>query len=96
MIQWRNLNIDPEWYLGLMRGIDHGPIMGLSLFMKRLKKLCPWLRFGYFNPYVGEKAELTAPLPGQWQMPDLSVADAPLAGPASEDAAGEADAEAGA
>ena len=96
MIQWRNLNIDPEWYLGLMRGIDHGPIMGLSLFMKRLKKLCPWLRFGYFNPYVGEKAELTAPLPGQWQMPDLSVADAPLAGPASEDAAGEANAEAGA
>lgn len=96
MIQWRNLNIDPEWYLGLMRGIDHGPIMGLSLFMKRLKKLCPWLRFGYFNPYVGEKAELTAPLPGQWQMPDLSVADAPLAGPASEEAAGEADAEAGA
>lgn len=96
MIQWRNLNIDPEWYLGLMRGIDHGPVMGLSLFMKRLKKLCPWLRFGYFNPYVGEKAELTAPLPGQWQMPDLSVADAPLAGPAPEEAGGDADAEAGA
>ena len=43
--------------------------MGLTQFMKRLKKLCPWLRYGYFNPYLGEKAAVSAPLPGEWAMP---------------------------
>ena len=38
--------------------------------MKRLKKLCPWLRYGYFNPYLGDRAEITAPLPGAWRMPE--------------------------
>ena len=75
MIQWRNLNIDPEWYFKLMSGsegqekLELSPSMGLTSFMKRLKKLCPWLRYGYFNPYLGEKAELTAPVPGEWTMP---------------------------
>ena len=26
--------------------------MGLRNFRKRLRKDCPWLRFGYFNPYL--------------------------------------------
>lgn len=75
MIQWRNLNIDPEWYFKLMSDsegqekLELSPSMGLTSFMKRLKKLCPWLRYGYFNPYLGEKAELTAPMPGEWTMP---------------------------
>ncbi|WP_022659486.1 radical SAM protein [Desulfovibrio desulfuricans] len=75
MIQWRNLNIDPEWYFKLMSGgegqqkLELSPSMGLTSFMKRLKKLCPWLRYGYFNPYLGEKAELAAPMPGEWTMP---------------------------
>ena len=70
MIQWRNLNIDPEWYCKLMDGEGTGsPSLGLGLFMKRLTRLCPWLRHGYFNPWLGERAELTAPLPGEWQMP---------------------------
>jgi len=75
MIQWRNLNIDPEWYFKLMSGgegqqkLELSPSMGLTSFMKRLKKLCPWLRYGYFNPYLGEKAELAAPMPGEWSMP---------------------------
>ncbi|MDO5484165.1 MAG: radical SAM protein, partial [Desulfovibrionaceae bacterium] len=77
MIQWRNLNIDPEWYYGLLCGqeeqADTSPSLGLALFMKRLKKLCPWLRYGYFNPYLGERAELAAPLPGQWQMPAAAM-----------------------
>ncbi|WP_298069195.1 radical SAM protein [uncultured Mailhella sp.] len=53
-IQLRNLNIDPELYLKLMEGIDFGPSVGLSNFRKRLKKYCPGLRFGYFNPFVDE------------------------------------------
>ena len=48
----RNLNIDPELYLGLLKGIDFGPAMGLNNFRKRILKECPWVRFGYFNPYL--------------------------------------------
>jgi hypothetical protein len=29
--------------------------MGLANFKKRLKKACPWLEFGYFNPYLGDR-----------------------------------------
>ena len=73
MIQWRNLNIDPEYYLALLAGIDSGPSMGIRSFMKRLRKACPWIRYGYFNPYVGERADLSAPMPGQWHEPDAAV-----------------------
>ena len=77
MIQWRNLNIDPEWYFRLVTASDthardslaSAPAMGLRAFMKRLKKLCPWLRYGYFNPYLGDQAALSAPLPGAWRPP---------------------------
>lgn len=68
-IQLRNLNIDPEMYLGVLKNIALGPSVGFSNFKKRLRKLCPWLKFGYFNPYVGDKAELESPLPGEWTAP---------------------------
>jgi len=29
--------------------------VGLVNFRKRLKKYCPELKFGYFNPYVGDE-----------------------------------------
>ncbi|MDR2892440.1 MAG: radical SAM protein [Deltaproteobacteria bacterium] len=51
-VQLRNLNIDPEFYLELMEGFETGPVLGLKNFLKRLRQTCPWLRFGYFNPYV--------------------------------------------
>lgn len=54
-IQLRNLNIDPELYLTVMEGLDFGPSVGLANFRKRLRKACPWLKFGYFNPYTGGK-----------------------------------------
>lgn len=62
MIQLRNLNIDPGWYPGQL-GIRSNctsfePAIGLKRFMKEMKKACPWVRFGYFNPYLGDKAEL--------------------------------------
>lgn len=67
MIQWRNLNIDPEWYLKLMGDAASPPVpeggMGLSQFMKRLKKACPWLEYGYFNPFLGDRAQIEAPMP---------------------------------
>ena len=54
-IQLRNLNIDPELYMDLMDGIEFGPSVGLVNFRKRLKKYCPGLKFGYFNPYVTDE-----------------------------------------
>ncbi len=51
-IQLRNLNIDPEYYLELMDGVDTGPRLGFANFRKRLRKKCPDMQFGYFNPFV--------------------------------------------
>ena len=63
-IQLRNLNLDPELYLGLMQGLDFGPCMGLANFLKRLKKTNPWLDFGYFNPYLDPNRGQSAPAAG--------------------------------
>lgn len=62
-IQLRNLNIDPEYYPTLFEGIAFGPATGFINFRKRLKRACPWLEFGYFNPYLGDRATLTSPCP---------------------------------
>ncbi len=51
-IQLRNLNLDPELYLELMDGVETGPVMGLTNFKKRLKRRAPWIKFGYFNPWL--------------------------------------------
>ena len=73
MVQWRNLNIDPEWYFSTARSVcEPSPCMGLAVFMKRLRKACPWLRYGYFNPWLGEKAEITAPAPEGTDCPPPS------------------------
>jgi molybdenum cofactor biosynthesis enzyme MoaA len=61
LIQLRNLNLDPELYLELAAPFVGGPSMGLANFRKRLKKHCPWLEFGYFNPYLGEREAPGAP-----------------------------------
>lgn len=49
-IQMRNLNLDPDIYMELVKDMESGPQTGLGNFMKRLKKECPWVEFGYFNP----------------------------------------------
>ena len=66
MIQWRNLNTDPQWYRAYMNEhakspSPHFPSLGLKIFMEKLKKACPWLDYGYFNPWVGTKARIRAP-----------------------------------
>lgn len=63
MIQWRNLNIDPRWHRDYL-GAAPRPL-GLNGFMARLKEKCPWLRYGYFNPWLGDKAEIVAPDAGR-------------------------------
>ncbi|MDD2967593.1 MAG: radical SAM protein [Desulfovibrionaceae bacterium] len=82
-IQLRNLNIDPDMYMELLQGISFGPSVGLHNFRKRLRKQCPWITFGYFNPYLGSKADVPAPMPGQWQ-PSVPAVDALSASIAEE------------
>lgn len=52
-VQMRNLSLDPVLYVQHL-GLPHEPSMGLSNFMKRLKKACPWIHYGYFNPVLVE------------------------------------------
>ncbi len=72
-IQLRNLNIDPEMYLNLFNKMNFGPSMGFTNFKKRLTKQCAWLKFGYFNPWLGEQAEISAPMPGEWHPLPVEV-----------------------
>ena len=50
MIQWRNFNIDPDWYLGKIGVTDCGENMGVRQMMELLREEFPDLKFGYFNP----------------------------------------------
>jgi len=50
-IQLRNLNFDPEDYLAVLGDAPFSrPGMGLLKWMERVKRECPWIGFGYFNP----------------------------------------------
>ena len=50
MIQWRNFNIDPDWYLGKIGVHDTGEILGVKQLMELIREEFPSLKFGYFNP----------------------------------------------
>ena len=50
MIQWRNFNIDPDWYLGKIGVSDTGECIGIKQMMELIKEEFPDLKFGYFNP----------------------------------------------
>jgi len=50
MIQWRNFNIDPDWYLGKIGVTDTGEFMGIRQMMELIQEEFPDLKFGYFNP----------------------------------------------
>lgn len=50
MIQWRNFNIDPDWYLGRMNITELGEPMGVKNLMELIREEFPALKFGYFNP----------------------------------------------
>jgi sulfatase maturation enzyme AslB (radical SAM superfamily) len=50
MIQWRNFNIDPDWYLGRLNIADTEGAIGIKPMMQALQEEFPKLKFGYFNP----------------------------------------------
>jgi pyruvate-formate lyase-activating enzyme len=54
MIQWRNLNIDPDWYMETVAhaGAKRLQPMGITTLMKKIHANFPEIRFGYFNPHI--------------------------------------------
>jgi len=50
MIQWRNLNVDPDEYLTTMQDVPRSTPMGLDVFISRLEDAIPGLTRGYYNP----------------------------------------------
>lgn len=50
MIQWRNFNIDPDWYLGKIGVADTGEAIGVKRMLAAISEEFPHLKFGYFNP----------------------------------------------
>ena len=52
MIQWRNFNIDPDWYLGKIGVMETGECMGVKQMMELIQEEFPDLKFGYFNPPI--------------------------------------------
>jgi pyruvate-formate lyase-activating enzyme len=50
MIQWRNFNIDPDWYMGKIGIAETGECMGIKQMMELIHEEFPNLKFGYFNP----------------------------------------------
>jgi len=50
MIQWRNFNIDPDWYLGKINIAETGDVLGMKQMLELIHEEFPQLKFGYFNP----------------------------------------------
>jgi len=50
MIQLRNLNMDPEWYLRTINFPAADTAMGMHIYIENLQKRFPQLRYGYYNP----------------------------------------------
>ncbi len=50
MIQWRNFNIDPDWYLKKVGVTETEDTMGVRELMRRLKDEFPEIKYGYYNP----------------------------------------------
>jgi pyruvate-formate lyase-activating enzyme len=52
MIQWRNFNIDPDWYLGKIGVTETGEFLGVRQLMDLIHEEFPQVKFGYFNPPI--------------------------------------------
>jgi pyruvate-formate lyase-activating enzyme len=52
MIQWRNFNIDPDWYLGNIGVTQTEEPMGVKQFMDLIHEEFPNVKYGYFNPPI--------------------------------------------
>lgn len=50
MIQWRNFNIDPDWYLQKIGVTETGECIGMKKLLSLIGEEFPQIAFGYFNP----------------------------------------------
>jgi pyruvate-formate lyase-activating enzyme len=50
LIQLRNLNMDPDWYLEVVQHTGKKRPMGIHNWLQKIKERFPELSFGYFNP----------------------------------------------
>jgi pyruvate-formate lyase-activating enzyme len=50
MIQWRNLNIDPDWYVDSIGLPGVTKALGMPRLLQKVREKFPQVRFGYFNP----------------------------------------------
>ena len=50
MIQWRNLNLDPDWYLTKIKFQETENQIGIKKLFQQLQLDFPNLKHGYFNP----------------------------------------------
>ncbi len=50
MIQWRNFNIDPDWYLGQIGVTETGAFGGVKQVLEAIREEFPHLKYGYYNP----------------------------------------------
>lgn len=57
LIQWRNLNIDPEIYLDWIGPLEPSEKLGMKGLMDELKHRFPSLRHGYFNPRLDRRTK---------------------------------------
>ncbi len=56
LIQMRNLNIDPDWYITqVLHDYSEEEGKGILEWMVYIKSSFPDLKFGYYNPYLGKK-----------------------------------------
>lgn len=52
MIQWRNFNIDPDWYMARVGLNELSETLGIKQLMQLLKDEFSSLQFGYYNPPI--------------------------------------------
>lgn len=52
MIQWRNFNIDPDWYLKQIEVKETGELLGIKQLLDLIHNEFPKVKFGYFNPPI--------------------------------------------
>ncbi len=51
LIQARNLNMDPDWYIESLKLNEISPdFIGVKNWLKKVPQKFPFIRFGYFNP----------------------------------------------
>jgi pyruvate-formate lyase-activating enzyme len=59
LIQWRNLNLDPDLYLETLGDLSGaGKALGLRTMLDKVHQAFPKIRDGYFNPAWKHEATL--------------------------------------